>query len=165
MMINQALKSRALPIPPVPSHDWWLLLVASAFGVVEHVPVSLIKYRQHGHNAIGLGGFGQSASRRLLSAIRSPGKFLSARRKAADTLRRKIDENMSEFSRRYRSELELADRNLVDELCKPGRFIGKLRLFDQRKAGQRWLDFVILVYLLSQPGSSLSANREASDAG
>lgn len=34
-------------------HDWWTILYASAFGVVVRVPMALILYRQHGHNAIG----------------------------------------------------------------------------------------------------------------
>ena len=34
-------------------HDWWTMLYASAFGVVERVPMALILYRQHGDNVVG----------------------------------------------------------------------------------------------------------------
>ena len=34
-------------------HDWWLYLLATAFGQVIYDPISYIKYRQHGGNVIG----------------------------------------------------------------------------------------------------------------
>lgn len=37
-------------------HDWWLYLVTSAFGTVIFDPTPTILYRQHGKNAIGMGG-------------------------------------------------------------------------------------------------------------
>lgn len=37
-------------------HDWWMYLVAAAFGQVLHDPVPHMLYRQHGRNVVG-GGF------------------------------------------------------------------------------------------------------------
>ena len=34
-------------------HDWWLLLVASAFAKIGHVDKQTILYRQHGRNSVG----------------------------------------------------------------------------------------------------------------
>lgn len=34
-------------------HDWWLMLVASAFGKIGHIDEQTISYRQHGKNEIG----------------------------------------------------------------------------------------------------------------
>ncbi len=34
-------------------HDWWIAILASAMGVVKHVPVVTMKYRQHGSNEVG----------------------------------------------------------------------------------------------------------------
>src|SRR5690606_31552998 len=34
-------------------HDWWLSLVASAFGRLVFVPQALVEYRQHGRNTLG----------------------------------------------------------------------------------------------------------------
>ncbi|MBR4910843.1 MAG: glycosyltransferase family 2 protein [Clostridia bacterium] len=54
VMINRALKNKALPIPGgALMHDWWLALVASAFGKIETVRSPLIFYRQHGGNQVG----------------------------------------------------------------------------------------------------------------
>jgi glycosyltransferase involved in cell wall biosynthesis len=57
-MVNRALLAEALPIPrEARMHDWWLALVALAFGVVESVPTATILYRQHGKNERGAKAF------------------------------------------------------------------------------------------------------------
>ena len=54
VMINRPLMEVALPIPEKAlMHDWWLALCAAAFGRLEYCPKPLVKYRQHGNNAIG----------------------------------------------------------------------------------------------------------------
>ena len=53
-IINRALARLACPIPEsIPMHDWWLALVASAFGRIETVPEATVLYRQHGNNSVG----------------------------------------------------------------------------------------------------------------
>lgn len=53
-LINEPLARRALPVPPQAiMHDWWLALVASAFGKVVYLDTPLVHYRQHGNNTIG----------------------------------------------------------------------------------------------------------------
>jgi len=34
-------------------HDWWLALVAAAFGQIHTLPLPLVQYRQHGRNTLG----------------------------------------------------------------------------------------------------------------
>lgn len=59
MICNRALVKAAYPIPPEAiMHDWWMALVASAFGYVEALPIKTIKYRQHASNALGANKFG-----------------------------------------------------------------------------------------------------------
>jgi glycosyltransferase involved in cell wall biosynthesis len=54
VMINKSLRDLALPIPSEAiMHDWWLALVASAFGKIGHVDQPTMLYRQHGANEIG----------------------------------------------------------------------------------------------------------------
>lgn len=52
--INKALRDAAIPFPTdAVMHDWWLALVAAAFGKVDHVCVATVAYRQHEQNTIG----------------------------------------------------------------------------------------------------------------
>jgi glycosyltransferase involved in cell wall biosynthesis len=54
VMINRKLRDLALPIPlEALMHDWWLGLVASAFGIVDYINCPTILYRQHGVNVVG----------------------------------------------------------------------------------------------------------------
>jgi len=54
MMFNRALRDLALPVPPeAVMHDWWLVLVAAAFGEIGQVTMPTVLYRQHGANDVG----------------------------------------------------------------------------------------------------------------
>jgi len=54
MIINRALRELSLPISNgVLMHDWWIALVAAAFGVIDSVPSATMLYRQHGGNVEG----------------------------------------------------------------------------------------------------------------
>ena len=55
---NRALMKIATPVPEgALMHDWWLGLVASAFGQISIEEVSLVDYRQHAGNTLGAKGF------------------------------------------------------------------------------------------------------------
>ncbi|MDG3088660.1 glycosyltransferase family 2 protein [Vibrio hannami] len=55
MLFNRALLNKATPInEKCFMHDWWLVLVAKITGNVVFVNESLIDYRQHGKNEIGV---------------------------------------------------------------------------------------------------------------
>jgi glycosyltransferase involved in cell wall biosynthesis len=54
VMINKPLRDLAMPIPEgAVMYDWWLALVASAFGKIGHVDQATMLYRQHNANTIG----------------------------------------------------------------------------------------------------------------
>ena len=70
MMINRALCDLALPIPhEAILHDWWLALVAAAFGKIGSITDPLVDYRQHGSNAVGAQGIGADY---FMDRIRDP---------------------------------------------------------------------------------------------
>jgi len=54
LMVNRALLDRANPIPlEAVMHDWWLALVACAFGHIAIVSEPTMLYRQHDKNQLG----------------------------------------------------------------------------------------------------------------
>jgi hypothetical protein len=63
---NRALIDLALPIPvdEVIMHDYWLALIASAFGILHPIREQTVIYRQHGGNVVGARG-GLSLAQRL----------------------------------------------------------------------------------------------------
>ena len=68
MMINRELRriaTRSVNIDKIIMHDWWLSLIASAFGYVYYIPKATISYRQHGDNSVGA----EKRSNRLQSFI------------------------------------------------------------------------------------------------
>lgn len=53
-VINEALARKALPVPgQAIMHDWWMAMVATAFGELVFVDQPLVHYRQHEANTIG----------------------------------------------------------------------------------------------------------------
>jgi len=67
VLINQSLKSKVLKkdseIDKLIMHDWWLGLIASAFGTVVSMDEPTILYRQHGNNAVGALSIGNKIRR------------------------------------------------------------------------------------------------------
>ncbi len=54
VMVNRALADLvAPPFDGVAMHDWWLVVMAAAFGGVGYVDRPTVLYRQHGANAVG----------------------------------------------------------------------------------------------------------------
>ena len=74
VLCNRALLSQALPIPKQAlMHDWWLALVASAFGRVELLADVSVRYRQHSSNVLGAQGLGPEYWRsRLVHLLHDP---------------------------------------------------------------------------------------------
>jgi glycosyltransferase involved in cell wall biosynthesis len=70
MMINRALKNLSPIIPDEAlSHDWWLALVAFAFGKIESIPIPTVLYRQHQKNVFGVNKWNHFTF--LINAIRT----------------------------------------------------------------------------------------------
>lgn len=54
MMINRPLADLVGGIPRhAKMHDWWIALVAAAFGKIVSVPIPTLLYRQHASNSLG----------------------------------------------------------------------------------------------------------------
>lgn len=108
IMINRALRELAVPVPSeARMHDWWLALVAAAFGKIDSVCMPAVLYRQHGKNWAGA----------------KPWNFLEVVRLAATSFRstcigKKEILNITQrqaaaFLRRYENRLRASDVKMV----------------------------------------------------
>ena len=60
-LINESLARKAVPVPKhAIMHDWWLALVATAFGKLVFLDTPLVHYRQHDSNSIGAKEFNRT---------------------------------------------------------------------------------------------------------
>lgn len=106
VVVNRALLNRALPIPAdAIMHDWWLALVAAAFGQIGFVGRSTMSYRQHGSNTVGAKGWTF-----LLMVSRL--KQLMSRTGAGDLLRPGVVQAQA-FLQRYGSGLSAEQMMVV----------------------------------------------------
>ncbi|MBU0593617.1 MAG: glycosyltransferase family 2 protein [Gammaproteobacteria bacterium] len=54
VMMNRSLMNLVRPVTDgIVEHDWWLALLAAAFGRIVHVDSPTLFYRQHGKNVLG----------------------------------------------------------------------------------------------------------------
>jgi len=98
-LFNQALWSRAFPIPEkAVIHDWWLALVASAFGKMGHLPESTIIYRQSGENVIGAKKWTLLIALRLLFDLKSRGSVIQANKEISNRIRNQAREFLHCFN-------------------------------------------------------------------
>lgn len=103
-LINESLARKALPIPAdAIMHDWWLALVATAFGRLIFLDTPLVHYRQHGNNTIGAKEFTKvsvtniSLWRRLL--LRKPNDHLMEVAVQAAAFRQRYGDELSSRQR------------------------------------------------------------------
>lgn len=140
-MFNRALRELAAPIPPAaPMHDWWIALVAAAFGRIVALPDRTVLYRQHGSNVIG--------AARPLSAS-PPGEILAALpglRRRTQRMRETIAKAAAQaaaFRDRYGDRLKAEDREFLESYAAlPSRgFFSRKRALLQLQCipGNSWL--------------------------
>jgi len=84
LMLNRALRERALPIPAAAlMHDHWLSLVAAAFGKIAYLPVPTLLYRQHGGNQVGAQSWSPAYVVRLLFQLPAIRRVMASNRAQA----------------------------------------------------------------------------------
>ena len=96
MCFNAALMKKAQTIPDdAIMHDWWLMLVAAAFGKIGVLDKATMLYRQHGNNEVGAKPY--TLIKSLTQALRG--------RSAALTSLNKTQLQAAEFCKKYGSYL------------------------------------------------------------
>jgi glycosyltransferase involved in cell wall biosynthesis len=117
-------------------HDWWIYLLATAFGRVIYEPEPLIIYRQHGANVVGTG---QSLAQRW----RRLGGFFSGKD------RDKVSRQARYFLEVFGDELADPQRRLIEDVYQPGHGVLALwRLLRRDVYGMRGRDDLVLAVRL-----------------
>ncbi len=89
-------------------HDWWLFIVAVAFGVVRYDPVPTILYRQHASNHIGRGVGVSRYFKMMIYLVKHNWLAVLARQVGA-------------IRRRYLAELNASQHAVLNEIDDPIR--------------------------------------------
>lgn len=125
MMINQRVKDLVkfsqLNYENIFMHDWWLTLIAAAFGKVSYINEPTILYRQHGDNQVG------AANKSFASICKRLFNNHEDRRKMKRSVHY-AEELLSEYSK---AQFETKDYRYVlnyGKLCRESSFIHNIKV-------------------------------------
>lgn len=108
VMINGALLKYVSKKPEkMIMHDWWLALIAAAFGHIGFISTPLIRYRQHGGNQEGAKDYSS-----VKSTVKMAGKKDGIRHSLMLTYMQ-----AQEFRDIYREKLNSEDKQIIDAYC------------------------------------------------
>jgi len=121
VMINRPLRNQALPIPnEAMMHDWWLVLVAAAFGYVDYFAEPTALYRQHGASEIGARKWDLKALKTLMNYERRKTKF--------EIDMQRIRRQAGAFLKRYEPVLTISQKDIMDAFLR----LHELNFFKKR---------------------------------
>lgn len=144
-LFNRALLEKALPIPDnCLMHDWWIALVAAAFGHVSLLPRADILYRQHGRNVAGQICYNWGY---VISAFVSGMRAGSWRRLRKQGILKTI-EQAELFFKQYEAELKPADRRVMHALLSLEHGSAVRRRVDILRFGLRDASFIRTIGML-----------------
>lgn len=128
VVVNRALLNKALPIPAdAIMHDWWLALVAAAFGKIGFLNRATVSYRQHGANTVGAKGW-------TIALIGSRLKMLMSSSGAGSLLRPALVQ-VKAFVRCYKESLSAEQLASVSCMVQMPDQLGVSRVLAAGKAG------------------------------
>lgn len=124
-MYNRAL-AELLTEPPsyAVMHDWWVELLAAAFGVIGCIDEAPILYRQHGANSVGAGDMRSPGY--ILGRIADGGGIRGALRNTCLQARSLLELHSERMTPEQRQLVEAYAS--IPERSKPGRILTSLRL-------------------------------------
>lgn len=100
MMVNRALLDKALPVAGSLYPDWWLAMVACAFGQIVHLPQTTILYRRHSSN---------DTLEPMTATLSSASRRISQSRTRVEKLLSEYAQQAGVFLRRYGGEIQPSD--------------------------------------------------------
>jgi hypothetical protein len=135
MLFNRALLDLSMPMPAeFAMHDWWLALVAAAFGEILYVDESYVKYRQHTNNAVGA-----SAARRLTVLQRAIARAMDIRHARDGAHAMRVSTNIRCFVDRFNGRIPQATRHDLRMFERAvGNTVSSLRFIRSAETGEKW---------------------------
>lgn len=159
-LANRALLDIALPFPAVSIHDWWLNVLAATAGTVAAHPASLIDYRQHGGNAIGIGAAALHPLLKWMTAIAKPLSFATTRIKQAKVRAGLVARQLIAAEQRLLMCGYLDAASAIRALLEM-RGCTLYRAFEGAATGLRRVDSTLTIFFLGRLNrSAASANRD-----
>ncbi len=128
MMMNRSLLERAMPFPSeIFMYDWWMALVAAAFGSLVPVPQPTIRYRQHGANMVGAQKVQLQPAQHRISALWTTWHVLQ------QTMVRRLDRTQRQaeaFLDQYAPQLDDPTIRMLNEYVglRPHSFVQRRRI-------------------------------------
>ena len=117
VMINRPLRDLALPLPAeAVMHDWWLALVAAAFGAIGRVPEATILYRQHRENDTGARQWSTDYAGQQLTHLREQRSIMA-----------RLQRQGAAFLEGFHDRLTPAQREMLSIYARLDSFNGLLR--------------------------------------
>ncbi len=102
VMFNEQLLKRMSTLPKnARYHDWWIAMIAAAFGQISYLPVATLSYRQHSNNLVGNQSF--------LSYVKNRISSIDTQKEALN----KIILQAAEFYQIYHKELPVKEKRVV----------------------------------------------------
>lgn len=154
-MVNRPLRLIAAPIPAeAVLHDWWVAIVASAFGYIGYVETPTVLYRQHSANVAGSTSY---SARYFLSRLSSLGRTTG--------LLRRIVAQAAAFLALYKVKFVPMDLKMVTGFASLLSSSRVARLALLLKHGFKGTGFLrnagIYLLLLSMPRVAKGASQES----
>jgi hypothetical protein len=146
-MINRPMAGLAQPVPAEAlMHDWWIALVATAFGRIAALPTPTVLYRQHGGNVAGASRWSFLAGVANYFLHRDRRRVALARREEAWA---RLRAQAEAFAARYQERMTSADQATLRAFCLlPGEgFWGRRRLMLRHGFlhSDRWQSLMMLL--------------------
>ncbi|MBN2576669.1 MAG: glycosyltransferase family 2 protein [Deltaproteobacteria bacterium] len=147
VMLNRPLAGLALPIPSeAMMHDWWLALVATAFGRVGRLSRPTVLYRQHGRNDVGVSRWSFLAGIENLLLHRDRRRAAVARQEEVYLA---LERQAEAFAARFGERLPPAERAMLRAFCTMHArgFCGRRRLMLKHGFlhSDRWENLMMLL--------------------